>query len=79
MDIKPIKTRADFRAALKEIDKLMAAEAGTAEGERLDVLATQVEAYERRQMGVSAQNLVSAERSSNRGTDPKTSSGNPRR
>jgi HTH-type transcriptional regulator/antitoxin HigA len=79
MDIKPIKTKADFRAALKEIDKLMTAEAGTPEGERLDMLARLVEAYERRQIAVSAQNLVSAERSSNRGSDPKTRSGNSRR
>lgn len=48
MDIKPIKTKADHRAALKEIEKLMTAEAGTPEGERLDVLATLVEAYERK-------------------------------
>ena len=79
MDIKPIKTKADFRAALKEIDKLMTAEAGTPEGERLDVLATMVEAYERRQLGVSAQNLVSAERSSSRGSDPKIGSKSSRR
>lgn len=78
MDIKPIKTKADFRAALKEIDKLMMAEAGTTEFERLDRLATLVEAYERRQLGVSAQNVVSAERSSNRGSD-KPASGNSRR
>jgi HTH-type transcriptional regulator/antitoxin HigA len=48
MKIKPIRTKADHRAALKQIETLMAAEAGTAEGERLDVLATLVEAYERK-------------------------------
>jgi HTH-type transcriptional regulator/antitoxin HigA len=48
MDIKPIKSKADYRAALKEIEKLMAAESDTPEGERLDVLATLVEAYERK-------------------------------
>jgi len=46
MDIKPIKTRADYRAALKEIEKLMGAEANRPEGEKLDVLVTLVEAYE---------------------------------
>ncbi len=46
MEIKPIKTKADYRAALKEIEALMAAERDTPEGERLDVLATLVEAYE---------------------------------
>jgi HTH-type transcriptional regulator/antitoxin HigA len=46
MKIKPIKTRADHRAALKEIETLMAAERDTPEGDRLDVLVTLVEAYE---------------------------------
>ena len=48
MDIKPIKSDADYRATLKEIESLMTAEPGTAEGERLDVLATLVEAWERK-------------------------------
>ncbi|HSC95434.1 MAG TPA: transcriptional regulator [Burkholderiales bacterium] len=46
MEIKPIKTKADYRAALKEIEALMAAERDSPEGERLDVLVTLVEAYE---------------------------------
>ncbi|GGO76757.1 DNA-binding protein [Marinobacterium nitratireducens] len=46
MDIKPIRTDADYRAALKEIETLMMAEPGTPEGEKLDVLVTLVEAYE---------------------------------
>ena len=48
MEIKPIRTKADHGAALKEIEALMNAKAGTPEGERLDVLATLVEAYERK-------------------------------
>lgn len=48
MEIKPIRTKADYRAALKEIETLMSARAGTPEGERLDVLATLVEAYEKK-------------------------------
>jgi len=46
MDIKPIKTDADYRAALKEIETLMMAEPDSPEGEKLDVLVTLVEAYE---------------------------------
>ena len=46
MEIKAIKTKADHRAALKEIEALMVAERDTPEGERLDVLVTLVEAYE---------------------------------
>ena len=48
MDIKPIKTDADYRAALKEIGMLMTAEPDTPEGEKLDVLVTLVEAYEQK-------------------------------
>ena len=48
MDIKPIKTDADYRAALKEIETLMMAEPDTPEGEKLDVLVTLVEAYEQK-------------------------------
>jgi HTH-type transcriptional regulator/antitoxin HigA len=46
MEIKPIRTKADYRAALKEIETLMTAEHDTPRGERLDVLVTLVEAYE---------------------------------
>ncbi len=48
MDIKPIKTDADYRATLKEIESLMLAEADTPEGERLDILVTLVEAYDKK-------------------------------
>jgi len=48
MNIKPIKTNADYRAALNEIEPLMMAAPNTPEGERLDVLVTLVEAYERK-------------------------------
>jgi len=48
MNIRPIKTRADYRAALKDVEVLMAAERDTPEGERLDVLVTLVEAYEKK-------------------------------
>jgi HTH-type transcriptional regulator/antitoxin HigA len=46
MDIRPIKTDADYRAALNDIENLMMAEPDTVEGEKLDILATLVEAYE---------------------------------
>ena len=44
--IKPIRTEADYERALKEIESLMDARAGTPEGDELDVLATLVDAYE---------------------------------
>lgn len=48
MDIRPIRTKADYRRTLKEIETLMDAAANTAKGERLDVLVALVEAYERK-------------------------------
>jgi HTH-type transcriptional regulator/antitoxin HigA len=46
MDIKPIKTDADYREALKEVESLMMAASDTPEGEKLDVIVTLIEAYE---------------------------------
>jgi len=48
MNIKPIKTDADYREALIEIESLMTAAPDSPEGEKLDVLATLVEAFERK-------------------------------
>jgi len=47
MEIRPIKTESDYQATLKEIDGLMSAEPDSPAGDRLDVLVTLVEAYER--------------------------------
>jgi predicted transcriptional regulator len=46
MDIKPISTKRDYEGALRTIETLMSAKRGTAEGDKLDVLATLVETYE---------------------------------
>ena len=53
MEIKPIKTRSDHRTALKEIETLMTARPGTPEGERLDVLVTLVEAWEKKRFPIN--------------------------
>jgi HTH-type transcriptional regulator / antitoxin HigA len=47
MEIKPIRNEADYEAALRRIEALWGAPAGTPEGDELDVLATLTEAYER--------------------------------
>lgn len=47
MDIKPIRSDSDYRATLREVEGLMLAAAGSAEGDRLDLLVTLVEAWER--------------------------------
>lgn len=46
MDIQPIKTEKDYGAALQLIEELWDSEEGTAEGDRLDILITLVDAYE---------------------------------
>jgi HTH-type transcriptional regulator/antitoxin HigA len=48
MDVTPIKTQRDYRRALKEIEGLMTAKRNTHRGDRLDVLVTLVEAWERK-------------------------------
>ena len=48
MNIRPIKTEADYQAALQEIDQLFDAEPGTEAGDHLEVLAALVEDYEER-------------------------------
>ena len=45
-EVKPIRTAADHRAALAEVERLWGAHSGTPEGDRLDVLATLIDAYE---------------------------------
>jgi HTH-type transcriptional regulator/antitoxin HigA len=60
MNIKPVRTKADHRAALKEIESLMNARANTPEGERLDVLVTLVEAYERKHVPMDMPDPVEA-------------------
>jgi len=60
MDIKPIKTDTDHRAALKEIEILMMAEPDTPEGEKLDVMTTLVEAYEARHFPMDLPDPVEA-------------------
>src|SRR6476619_6338359 len=45
-EIKPIRTKADYEAALAEVERLWGAKSGTSRGDRLDVLATLIDAYE---------------------------------
>jgi HTH-type transcriptional regulator/antitoxin HigA len=48
MEIAPIKSHRDYRRVLKEIEGLMSARRNSLEGDRLDVLVTLVEAWERK-------------------------------
>jgi HTH-type transcriptional regulator / antitoxin HigA len=46
VELKPIKTKTDYKKALAEVERLWGAKGGTPEGDRLDILATLIEAYE---------------------------------
>ncbi|MDC1527897.1 transcriptional regulator [Gammaproteobacteria bacterium] len=47
MNIKPIRNNSDYKKTLKEIERLMGAATNSPAGEKLDVLTTLVEAWER--------------------------------
>lgn len=62
MDIRPIHTEADYKAALQEISALMESDPApdTPQGDRLDILATLVQAYEAKHFPISAPDPVEA-------------------
>ena len=60
MHIRPIKTEQDYEAALAEIEALWGAPEDSAEGDRLDVLLTLVEAYEARHHPIDPPDPVEA-------------------
>ena len=60
MNIKPIKTDGDYQSALREIEGLMASEYDTPDGDRLDILVTLVEAWERKNYPMDLPNPVEA-------------------
>jgi HTH-type transcriptional regulator/antitoxin HigA len=47
-ELKPIRSEADHETALIEVEQLWGAKSGTPDGDRLDVLATLIDAYESR-------------------------------
>lgn len=60
MDIKPIRTKANYTAALKAVESLMGAKARTPQGDRLDVLVTLIEGYERTHFPMDLPDAVEA-------------------
>lgn len=60
MQIKPIRTPADYQAALHEIETLMHAEWGSPEGDRLDVLTTLVQFWEQQHFPMELPDPVEA-------------------
>lgn len=45
-ELKPIRSEADYDAALAEVKRLWGAKSGTPDGDHLDILATLIDAYE---------------------------------
>ena len=45
-ELKPIRSKADYEKVLKEVERLWGSRSGTRAGDRLDVLATLIDAYE---------------------------------
>ena len=60
MEIKPIKTEADYETTLSEIEKLWDSEPDTPESDRLDILVTLVEAYETKHYPIDPPDPVDA-------------------
>lgn len=60
MNIKPIKTERDYQSALKEIDKLWDAKPNTPRGDKLEILATLVEAYEQKHYPIGPPDPIEA-------------------
>ena len=62
MNIKPVRTAKDHKAALAEISKLMGTDPdiGTPKGDRLDVLVTLVQAYEAKHFPMALPDPVEA-------------------
>jgi len=60
MEIRPIRTKADYRAALKEVERLWNAEPGTGDGDRVEVLVTLIEAYEAKHHAIPAPDPIAA-------------------
>lgn len=59
-DVKPIHSEQDYEAAMAEIDSLWGAKIGTPNGDRLDVLATLVEAYEEKHFSIDLPSPIDA-------------------
>lgn len=60
MDIKPIRTKKDYRAALREAERLWDAEPGTPDGDRVEILVTLIEAYEAKHHAIAAPDPIAA-------------------
>jgi HTH-type transcriptional regulator / antitoxin HigA len=59
-EVKPIRSEADYEKALAEVERLWGARSETPEGDRLDVLATLIDAYESAQHPIDLPDPIEA-------------------
>lgn len=59
-ELKPIRTEADYEQAMEQVEALWGAKSGTFEGDRLDILATLIDAYETAQYPMDPPDPVEA-------------------
>ena len=59
-ELRPIRSKADYEAALAEAERLWGAGIGTPEGDRLDVMATLIDLYEAKQFPIDPPDPVEA-------------------
>lgn len=60
MEIRPIKNEDDYKATLREVERLFNAAPDTADGDRLDVLTTLLEVYEKNHYSIPSPDPVEA-------------------
>lgn len=62
MNIHPIRTKADYKRALREVSAYFdnEPEPGSEDGDRFEILATLVEAYEAKHFPIEAPNPIEA-------------------
>jgi HTH-type transcriptional regulator/antitoxin HigA len=60
MDIKPIRSEADYERALRRVERLWDSPEGSARSDELDILATLIEAYERRHYPIDLPSPIEA-------------------
>jgi len=60
MDLKPIKTEADYRSALKRLEEIFDAKLGTQESDELDILGLMVDDYENKHYPIEAPDPIEA-------------------
>jgi HTH-type transcriptional regulator / antitoxin HigA len=60
MELKPVKTEADYRAALKRLEEIFDANLGTPESDELEILGLMVDDYENKHYLIEAPDPIEA-------------------